>query len=299
MQPNRVAFFAHYDAGDRVRPYVTEHLARLRPMAERIVFVSTSRLPESEVQKLRPYAETILLKDNAGFDFGMWQHALERTDLGHCDELILTNSSVFGPIHPLGPIFGRMNDSTCDFWGMTDNFEYRWHLQSYFLVFRQRALQSDAFRAFFRSVLPYRDKGPVVLGYEVGLTSFLVENGLRPGAVAPVESWASWASRRRMDLERSWNPTLFHPEKLLSLGMPYVKVMLLRDNVGRVPLAPVYRAMATSGYDLRLIDLDRTPRSETFRERARRVWNRVAPPSDGYALSSIEKDPAPPMRVST
>jgi lipopolysaccharide biosynthesis protein len=261
-------------------------------MAQRIVFVSTSRLAESELEKVRPHAEMVLLKDNSGFDFGMWQHALERTDLGPCDELILTNSSVFGPIHPLGPIFGRMSESACDFWGMTDNFEYRWHLQSYFLVFRQKALRSEAFRAFFRSVLPYRDKGPVVLGYEVGLTSFLVDNGLRPGAFAPVESWASWTSMRRMDLERRWNPTLFHPEKLLSLGMPYVKVMLLRDNVGRVPLAPVYRALETSGYDLRLIELDRTPpQNETLRARARRVWNRVAPPSEGSALSPTEKNP--------
>jgi lipopolysaccharide biosynthesis protein len=292
MKPNRVALFGHHDVDDRIKPYVTEHLARLRQVAPRIVFVSTSRLPESEVEKLRPYAETILLKDNVGWDFGMWQHALERTNLDDCDELVLTNSSVFGPIHPLEPIVGRMSDATCDFWAMTDNFEFRWHLQSYFLVFKPAAFRSEAFRAFFRSVLPYRDKGPVVLGYEVGLTSFLVENGLRPGAMVPVESWASWTTRRRMDLERRWNPTLFYPEKLLALGMPYVKVMLLRNNMGNVPLEPVYRAMAAAGYDLRLVELDPTPpRDVSLRARARRAWNRIAPSTDGSsALSPIGPD---------
>ncbi len=81
-----------------------------------------------------------------------------------------------------------------------------------------------------------------------------------------------------MDLERSWNPTLFHPERLLSLGMPFVKMMLLRDNPGNVPLAPIYRAMATAGYDLRLVELDRPKREHdpSWRARARRLWSRIA-----------------------
>jgi rhamnosyltransferase len=277
-----VALFAHFDAEDQVKRYVTEYLARLKDVCDRIVFVSTSKLPEREVEKLRPFVELVLLKDNTGFDFGMWQHGLERTDLAGVDEIVLTNSSVFGPIYPLGPIFGRMSDDPCDFWGMTDNFELRWHLQSYFLVFKRNVVHSEAFRTFFWSVLPYRSKGPVVYGYEIGLTAFLVDSGFRPGAFAPVESWASWAQRKRMDLERTWNPTLFHPAKLLSLGVPFVKLMLLRDNVGGVPLEPVYRAMEAAGYDLDLIELDRAPRPREpgWRGAARRLWSRIAVESD-------------------
>jgi lipopolysaccharide biosynthesis protein len=282
MHSNRVTLFAHFDGDHRVKPYVTEYLGRLRQVSPRIVFVSTSRLGEPELDKVRPHVEKVLVRENAGYDFGMWQHALERTDLGDCDELVLTNSSILGPIHPLEPILRRMGDDACDFWGMTDSFEYRWHLQSYFLVFKRRALASEAFRRFFGSILPYRSKGPVVLGYEIGLTAFLVENGLVPGAFAPVESWASWTQRRRMALERRWNPTLFHPEKLLSLGMPFIKVILLRDNPGDVPLGPVYRAMEAAGYDVGLAELDRAsnPRDASWRGRARRFWNRIAIESD-------------------
>jgi hypothetical protein len=120
------------------------------------------------------------------------------------------------------------------------------------------------------------------LSYEVGLTTFLVEQGLVPGALVPIESWATWVERRRMDLERRWNPTLFYPKKLLSLGMPFVKMMLLRDNVGQVPLEPVYRAMADAGYDLDLIELDRKPKTShsSLRARARRLWGRIAVESD-------------------
>jgi lipopolysaccharide biosynthesis protein len=282
MEPNRVALFAHFDAEDQVKRYVVEYLKRLSRVCAEVVFISTSRLTDSALDQVRPYASKILLKDNSGFDFGMWQHGLEHIDLARVDEIVLTNSSIFGPIYPLEPIFRRMADLRCDFWGMTDNFEYRWHLQSYFLVFKRRVCQGEPFRAFFRSVLPYRSKGPVVLGYEVGLTSFLVESGFRPGAFAPVESWASWADRRRMDLERRWNPTLFHPEKLLSRGMPFVKAMLLRDNIGMVSLDPVYQAISASGYDLALIEFDRAPvvRHAGLRARVRRLWSRIAVESE-------------------
>jgi len=280
---NRIALFAHFDAQNEVKPYVTTFLAGLRPVCDRVVFVSTARLPESELEKLRPHVDTILFKENVGYDFSMWRHAIDHTDLTQCDELVLTNSSILGPVHPLGPIFSRMSDEPCDFWAMTDNFEYRWHLQSYFMVFKRPVLQAEAFRSFFASVLPYRDKVPVVLSYEVGLTSYLVENGFRPGAFVSSEVWASWAQRRRMDLERRWNPTLFYPEKLLSLGMPFVKLMLLRDNVGNVALEPVYRAMAKAGYDLTLIEHDRAPQTPpgSWRGRAHRIWSRIAVESSG------------------
>jgi lipopolysaccharide biosynthesis protein len=291
MKSNRLALFAHFDAEDQVKRYVTEYLAHLGSVCDRTVFVSTSRLSEGELDKVRPHVESVLLKDNTGYDFGMWQHALERTDLRGVDELVLTNSSMLGPIHPLGPVFRRMAEDPCDFWGMTDNFEYRWHLQSYFLVFKRQVLESEAFREFFWSVLPYKSKGPVVLGYEVGLTSFLVDSGFRPGAFLPVESWATWLELRRMDLERRWNPTLFYPTKLLSLGMPFVKLMLLRDNPGNVPLDPVYRAMAAAGYDLGLIELDRAPKPPElgWRGRMRRIWSRIAVVSDKTSALSLPR----------
>src|SRR5262245_44276656 len=103
MKSNRLALFAHFDAQDQVKRYVIEYLAALKTVCERIVFLSTSHLPATEIEKLRPHVEAVLLKDNTGYDFGMWQHALERTDLAGVDELVLTNSSMFGPLYPLEP----------------------------------------------------------------------------------------------------------------------------------------------------------------------------------------------------
>ena len=216
----RVALFAHFDAEDQIKPYIVYFLSALRQVAADIVFVSTARLPAQEMDKVRPYASQVLLRENIGLDFAMWRHGLEHSDLGDTDELILTNSSLFGPMFPLAPILERMGEAPCDFWGMTDNFEYRWHLQSYFLVIKRAVLVSPSWARFWGGVLALRDKEQVILSYEVGFTSFLVESGFVPGALAPIQSWAPWLVRRRMDLERRWNTTLFIPKSCSKWGCP-------------------------------------------------------------------------------
>jgi lipopolysaccharide biosynthesis protein len=193
------------------------------------------------------------LKENVGLDFGMWRHALERVDLGAWDELVLANSSVFGPLTPLARAFERMAPSDCDFWGMTNNHELAPHIQSYFLVFRRAALASTAFGRFWQGVLPYESKWQITLSYEVGLTTYLVENGLRPALVAPVEELPVPFWRRDV----VGNPTCRFPVLLLEEGVPFVKVELLRENPLGVPLWPIYRWMQRRGYDLGLVEFDR------------------------------------------
>jgi len=255
----RIAIFAHYDGQGEVKPYVLTLLRGLREVCDEIFFVSTAQLSDSELQKVGTCCSRAELRDNSGFDFGMWQHALARLELANVDELVLTNSSVFGPIYPLAPIFERMAEQACDFWGMTDNFEIRWHLQSYFLVLKKRALAFPGFSRFFSAVLPYRDKDQLIRSYEVGLTKFLCEGGLRPAAFVPVASWVSSPSRKARLCARRQNPTLYQPQALLAAGMPFVKAQLLRDNPARVSLTAVLAAMQATGYDMSSVQFDRRP----------------------------------------
>jgi lipopolysaccharide biosynthesis protein len=261
--PRRVCLFAHYDGQSEVKPHIIEFLRQLRECCERIAFVSTAALSPAELKKVEPFCASAFLRENQGYDFGMWQAALRELDLGGVDELLLTNSSVFGPLFPLGPIFERMRENPADFWGMTDNFAMGWHLQSYFLVFKRQVLASPAFAHFFASVLPYRDKWQVVRSYELGLTTFLNEHGFRAAALAPMGCWLP-TPERRARLERArLDSTLFFPLELLQVGMPFVKALLLRENPGRVPLEPVRAFMQRQGYDPRLVCFDRPvePRS--------------------------------------
>jgi rhamnosyltransferase len=255
----RTAIFAHYDHQDEIKPYVSFFLRRLRDVCDEIFFVSTARLSKGELAKVRQFAVDSALIENAGFDFAMWKHGMAKIDLDARDELVLTNSSIFGPIYALGPVFERMARTGCDFWGMTESFEISWHLQSYFLAFKRRAIDSRALSSFFAGVLPYRNKKQVIRSYEVGLGDFLIENGLRAAAVVPRAALLKASPK----LKRVCNPTCDHPVDLLRGGMPFVKVELLRDNPSRVRLSPVYRAMEKAGYDMTMVQFDREP---TWRE---------------------------------
>jgi len=257
----RLAIFAHYDGDLEIKPYAVTFLRSLREICEEVVFVSTTALSEAELEKVRPFCVRTHLRANAGYDFGMWQHGLSELDLSNVDELVLTNSSVFGPVYPLAPIFEQMAERDCDFWGMTDSFEIRWHLQSYFLVLKRQALSAPAFSQFFNGVLPYRDKDQVIRSYELGLTQFLREHRLKPDAFVPMASWLGSPLRRARVCAKRRNATLYYPLQLLSAGMPLVKVQLLRDNPARVSLRRVRHAMEAAGYDMSQVRFDRSPAS--------------------------------------
>lgn len=255
--PRRVAVFAHYDAQGEIKPYIVEYLRQLAPFCERIVFVSTSVSSPAELEKVRPFCDATLHHENVGYDFCMWQAALRDLELRDFDELVLANSSVFGPVLPLGPIFERISAEPGDFWGMTENFTIGWHLQSYFLVFKRRVLGSPALGRFFASVLPYRDKNQVIRSYEIGLSTFLTEQGFQGRALVPIGSWLPTPALRQRLQQARLDATLVHPLELLQQGMPFVKALLFRENPGRVPLEPVREQMRSLGYDLELLRFDR------------------------------------------
>lgn len=250
----RIAIFAHYDGDDEVKPYIVFHLRELAKVCDRVDFVSHAQLSDVELAKAAAHCERAFTRDNVGYDFGMWQHALDGLDLSAYDELVLTNSSIYGPVCSLAPVFERMHRGGADFWAITDNHEIAWHLQSYFLTFTRRVFTSEAFTRFWTSVLPYRSKWQVIRSYELGLTQFLVEAGFRAAAYVPSDSLFPAGLARHLHRHKRRNPTCHHPLRLMQRGMPYVKVELMRDNPCQVPLAPVYEELARRGYDRSLIE---------------------------------------------
>ncbi len=247
----RLAIYAHYDASGEIKPYVLYYLKELKKHCSRIDFISTATLSNSELSKVDIYCNTANTKINEGYDFGMWKYVLDQTDYQDFDELLITNSSVFGPIIPLSELFDKMKPKNCDFWGITDNFDIDWHLQSYFLVFRKNVLSSQVFKDFWDSVLPFSDKFQIIRSYEVGLSNFLIQNGFKAKAYIPSTDLNSL-----FHIDAKNNPTCYHPLKLIKKGMPFIKVELLRDNPVGVRLGPIYKILAKMNYDLSLIEFD-------------------------------------------
>ena len=236
----RLAIYAHYSSFPQVAGHVLFCLQHLMELGFQICFVSNSELSLASEAALNKFCARIIVRENTGLDFGMWQRALAGYDLSQLDELLLTNSSIIGPVQPLAPIWQHPAVASCDFWGLTDNEELNRHLQSYFLVFRRQVIQSPRFAEFWRSVLPYKDRQQVIFSYELGLSQWLEEGGFNWRAVYPQrEIWRQFLRQRgwvrntiELPLERNMkkprNTTLYAPDILLQSGMPFIKAELLK-----------------------------------------------------------------------
>jgi lipopolysaccharide biosynthesis protein len=167
---------------------------------------------------------------------------------------------------------------------MTDSYEIAYHLQSYFLVFKKRVLQSPAFRDFWDSVSVLESKDDVIRKYEVGMSQVLISAGFKPGAYAPspssrfrvlaiktalaVKSPGKALGRIQRTLKGGYReqialtPTLFLWKDLIVKNkMPFVKIVLLRDSGERVNIKGYDEIIKKhSGYDTGLIrkHLERT-----------------------------------------
>lgn len=272
----RLGILAHYDAQGEVKGYILYLLEALRPLCDRLVFVSTARLDAPAVARAERLCDQVVARhENTGFDFRMWQSVLLSTRLDDYDALLLANSSVFGPVFALEPIVRRMEAARCDFWSMTENFEHTWHLQSYFLGFKKNLLRAPEFLGFWRSVQPWRHKQQVIQNGEVALTVRLSKAGFTGLAAFPLAALAKHPSLAGKIRRWQNNPTTWHPAPLLDCGMPFVKVSVLRTNPCGISLRRLRRKIRSTGYDERLIAFDRPPDPARFVPgRLRRIMRR-------------------------
>jgi SAM-dependent methyltransferase len=190
----RLAIIACHTDGGRIFQYHRLLLDDLRAQGMATVLVRNGGdHVERFVDAARDLADLVIVRDNTGMDFSAWVSALAHVqiELGALDELVFMNDSVVGPLFPLEEAMTKMAASPCDFWGMTDSWQFGYHLQSYFLCFKQRALQSDALGEFLRSYPHPTSKDAIIRCGEIGLSRALVEAGLRPGVYCPYEPVAT------------------------------------------------------------------------------------------------------------
>ncbi|HAV09998.1 MAG TPA: polysaccharide biosynthesis-like protein [Dehalococcoidia bacterium] len=267
----RVAVFAHFDRDNIVDDYVLYYLEQLRHVAHHIVFVTASQINQPETARVSKLCDAVIVRENIGYDFASWRAGINSiTNLADYDELILCNDSVYGPLFPLQDSFARMQEKQCDFWGMTDNYEIAYHLQSYFLVFRKNVFISKAFTDFWNSLDTGKTKWEIIREYEIGLSQVLMTAGFKPCVYAPAQKaslikLALLALQRpsrivrviqKKKLSRNLNQTqFFWHDLIIKYKMPFIKIELLRDNPAHIDVTD-YKSIINehSCYNIRLIE---------------------------------------------
>jgi hypothetical protein len=265
----KIALFMHFDQNGMVRSQLLHYMRELRNNGRDVVFVSNSdEMKQEALAALQEICAGVIVRKNIGYDFGAWRDAIDYLNLprANTEEIILANDSVFGPLLPLGDILQRLDYTNADIWGMTESWQARYHLQSFFLAFGPKAIRAQAFRKFWDSVRPVPVKAYIVKMYEVGVTQAMINGGLSCNALWTYEALIGMVNQeelaklvkaegtrlgkqdpiqitRKLQVLRirdgvarriALNPTSDLWRQLLLSGFPFIKRELLRDNPTKV-----------------------------------------------------------------
>ena len=237
MNAARRAFVvAHFDAAGRVARSLRQLVAHLSSIG-RVVFVSTN-LDDAQRASM-PGGVEVITRPNEGYDFFSYKRGIESLgDLSALDAVVILNSSFVcvDPARLTGRFFSR-SARDIDVLGLTANYEYAAHLQSYWISFEtRRALDSPAFAAWWRDMEPISDRDLVIPRYEVGLSHAMKDAGLTLAAAftPPARERAGGAHR---------NPTHVFWDSLFD-EFAILKLELLRTNPFRMDLTKLQSALA-------------------------------------------------------
>jgi lipopolysaccharide biosynthesis protein len=222
---DQVCLFAHFDQDNRIDDYVRYYLRNIKQLGFSIVFISSSQLYDADLEQLRADCHDIILRENAGFDFGSWSAGLAKYRDSINGRLLLANDSVYGPIGNLAKALDRLIRTPADFYGMVESIEATPHLQSWFLLFEPWVIKSKEFVTILNQPFHKMTKAQIIESGELALSRQLVASGFRYEALFRNDR-AHLMSQRHIA-----NPMLlFWRELLLMEGVPFLKVELLRDN---------------------------------------------------------------------
>ena len=195
LMKKRLALFVFFEKNGIVREYVLYYLKALKEVAQDIFFIANGELQQAGRQRVEALGCQVFQRENTGYDFAAWQSIIVPQGekiVREYDELILCNSSCYGPIWPFKQCFDKIEAADCDFWGMTlhDEVNYLFipgnrnsrileHLQSYFLVIRSSVLKSEIWSDWWKEMSPAASWQEVVGLQETKLTAYLAEHHFR------------------------------------------------------------------------------------------------------------------------
>lgn len=171
----RICLFAGYDKSYKIQDYVVYMMHELSKISD-VFYAGNGHIPPDELFKIAPYTKRLFTKEHQRRDFGSWHYLIEQLGwdkLLQYDEVVFCNDSVYGPLFNLETIFMQMRRRGLDFWSVTADYEYKYHLHRYFMVFNHDVIQNQSFQNFWQNIA--QPVGSKYLEYK--LTSLLAEEG--------------------------------------------------------------------------------------------------------------------------
>lgn len=236
----RICLLAGYDKSNIIQDYVVFLVQELSKISD-VYYFADGIINDGELSKIKPYVKYAESSPHKGYDFGSWQylvHHIGWSELEKYDELIICNDSIYGPMTNMQDIFDYMELRGYDFWGLTENYNSQYHLDSYFMVFNNLVIKNRKFQEFWQNITPKLSRKT----YETVLTPFLTELGFVGN---------SYIKNYKKEDQ------LAYPLQLLKHNkMPFVRVKSLRNPEYNLKEPVFYidsRIQRNSGYNTGMI----------------------------------------------
>lgn len=226
---NRLLIYVHFNKFDAISNHVIYQLEKMNPLFSKVVFISNSQLSENHVERLfdAQLIDSFLQRENTGYDFAAWHDGMEVVgfdNLSSYDSVTVMNDTCFGPLWDMEPYYVKYeSDDAIDFWGMTNHAEVKGHnlyipehLQSYFISFKRRIVESDVFLNFWKAVVSHSDVQKVIDEYETQYTKLFTAAGFNYTAVLDTVPIHQEYFHR--------NFTIHYPQVLLDYKVPFIKI---------------------------------------------------------------------------
>jgi hypothetical protein len=241
---NWLVVLVHFDVGGEVDDHVLAAIDTYRAAGADVCAVTVG-LDEEALEPLRERCIMLVRKSSNDElrDFGGWHLALEAlgaATLAQYAQVVLANDSAYFPVLDPEPFLTAMRTTAADLFSATDSLSGgRYHLQSYLLALRPRAIE------LLRPEIARRiaeqagaTKLSLIQRFEVGLTQFALERGLTTdvfcsiAGITDLSASLSPPDPRPLSRLAATVTNLTHHFWRHSLieGLPFLKVELLRDN---------------------------------------------------------------------
>ena len=193
LEKNRCAIYVYWDPKGVLREFAHYYVRELKKCCKRVLFIVNGKLDRLGVTTLKGDGIEVYERENCGYDFHAYRYGIQllRSDLSSFDELIIANSSTYGPLFAFSEVFEKMDLRDCDFWGLTGHAKtelIEQHIQSYFVVFRKKCLCSDSFKKFWLNLPKVKNRDEAIVKCEIELTRYFSTSGFKWQTFIPMSS---------------------------------------------------------------------------------------------------------------
>ena len=176
-----VTVFAMFSSNGKIEEYQLYLIKGLKEISDYIIVVADNTIYEEELKKLDGLCNAYRFIRHGEYDFGSYKYGynylIKNNILKEDDNLLFINDSNYGPVYPFKNVMDDFKSKECDFYGLSVGTNPEKYIQSFFIILKHNAWNSDVFQGYINKIKKQLSPAAVVVNYEFTFTKEMITNG--------------------------------------------------------------------------------------------------------------------------